>query len=287
MDLIAQNIVQANVVEFEADLLDTFALYWERIIPDKKSSIVYPLWHLQSEGFWHLLPRPGKAQALEHGGSITSLGKLKDAVLGAKFDDPLFEFLQIENSRDDLRRVLIETYFAPDTRAVLVELGEIAKQTFEYSQELQTSSQEDFKLIKETPQVSYQYRSEARSAAFRRLVTEAYNHTCVVCRLRLLTPEGHTSVVAAHIVPWRDSRNDDPRNGLALCGVHHWAFDEGLIGVDNDYEILVSPVVSIEGNTADRLLRFFNQKLYLPQDDKLLPAREALSWHRRNSYRYE
>ena len=45
------------------------------------------------------------------------------------------------------------------------------------------------------------------------------------------TPEGRTAVAAAHIIPWRYSHNDDPRNGMALCGLHHWTFDEGLVTI--------------------------------------------------------
>ncbi len=35
-------------------------------------------------------------------------------------------------------------------------------------------------------------------------------------------------VVAAHIHAFASSRNDDPRNGLALTPNVHWTFDEGL-----------------------------------------------------------
>ena len=43
------------------------------------------------------------------------------------------------------------------------------------------------------------------------------------------TIDGHTAVDAAHIIPWSISHNDDPRNGLALCKLCHWSFDEGLL----------------------------------------------------------
>jgi hypothetical protein len=36
-------------------------------------------------------------------------------------------------------------------------------------------------------------------------------------------------VDAAHILPWATYDLDIIPNGLCLCRVHHWAFDEGLI----------------------------------------------------------
>jgi len=33
------------------------------------------------------------------------------------------------------------------------------------------------------------------------------------------------------LIPWSRSKNDDIRNGMALCKLCHWAFDEGMMGV--------------------------------------------------------
>jgi len=59
----------------------------------------------------------------------------------------------------------------------------------------------------------------------------------------MLTPEGHTVVKAAHIKPWHKSHDE---LGLALCRLCHWSFDEGLMGVGNDYEVLVSKRVRFQ-----------------------------------------
>jgi len=48
-----------------------------------------------------------------------------------------------------------------------------------------------------------------------------YNHRCALCGIRMLTPDGHTVVEAAHIIPWRQSRDDKPTNGMALCRLCH------------------------------------------------------------------
>ena len=47
-------------------------------------------------------------------------------------------------------------------------------------------------------------------------------------------------VDAAHIHQFADSRNNDPRNGLALCKNAHWLFDNGLWTLSDDYQVVVA-----------------------------------------------
>ncbi len=70
------------------------------------------------------------------------------------------------------------------------------------------------------------------SAVFRQAVREAYRSTCLVCGLHLPVTCMNASpgVDAAHILPWAEFDLDIVSNGLCLCKLHHWAFDEGLIG---------------------------------------------------------
>jgi putative restriction endonuclease len=71
---------------------------------------------------------------------------------------------------------------------------------------------------------------------FRHHVLTAYESRCAVCRLpnpRLLE--------AAHIIPDRDPRGRPAvPNGLALCRLHHGAFDANLLGVRPDYVVEIS-----------------------------------------------
>ena len=76
----------------------------------------------------------------------------------------------------------------------------------------------------------------AKSARFRQHVRTAYNSTCIVCGLHL-PPTQFNSVAgvdAAHILPWADYDLDEVSNGLCLCKLHHWAFDEGLVLIQWD-----------------------------------------------------
>jgi putative restriction endonuclease len=41
-------------------------------------------------------------------------------------------------------------------------------------------------------------------------------------------------------VPWSISHDDDLHNGMALCRLCHWTFDQGLLGVSSKYLLLLS-----------------------------------------------
>jgi putative restriction endonuclease len=184
--------------------------------------------------------------------------------------------------------VLIENYFVPELRPKLWAIGGITKEAFQYSLDLFNRSRERFRLNSERIKESgEEYQPEVRSVAFRRLVVRAYNYTCAMCRIRVITPEGRAAVVAAHIVPWSESHNDDPRNGIALCGLHHWLFDEGLVSVTDKHLIKVSKVVPSDATGTESLLSMGGQTLFLPEPQALWPATEALAWHRDNVFRRE
>lgn len=70
--------------------------------------------------------------------------------------------------------------------------------------------------------------TEARH--FSRAVRSTYRDTCAFCGIRLGGLEGiPTGIDAAHILAWSQYELDVVRNGIALCKIHHWAFDAGLI----------------------------------------------------------
>jgi putative restriction endonuclease len=61
-------------------------------------------------------------------------------------------------------------------------------------------------------------------------VMRAYRHRCAICTLR-----ERDLVQAAHIVPDAEPEGIAAVvNGLALCAIHHLAFDRNLLGIDPD-----------------------------------------------------
>lgn len=252
----------------------------------KPMNPVLPFFHLRSDGFWYLIPHQGKDQILNSVTQIRSKGQLQELVLGARLDEALFLAMQDPRERDKLRMVLIERHFAPELRPRLVELGVVTAEALQYSFDLLNATDEHFKLRgRHMKESSAEYIPEARSVAFCQVVLRAYDFTCALCRIRVVTPEGRSAAVAAHIVPWSESYNDDPRNGLALCGLHHWTFDEGLVTISSDHRVIVSKLVSADTRGTEPLLGLSGQEISLPEATTLWPAEEALAWHREHTFR--
>lgn len=73
-------------------------------------------------------------------------------------------------------------------------------------------------------------KARLHQSAFRVQVLDAYDEQCSICRLK------HVSLLeAAHIVPDSDSEGEPVvSNGMALCKIHHAAFDQNILGVTPD-----------------------------------------------------
>lgn len=80
-----------------------------------------------------------------------------------------------------------------------------------------------------------------RKRGFRQAVIEAYDFKCAVCGLKINSPKRLIwEVEAAHIVPHSFKGKDDILNGLALCHLHHWAFDVGWFSILDNHRLVVS-----------------------------------------------
>ncbi|MEX1121856.1 MAG: HNH endonuclease, partial [Balneolales bacterium] len=121
-------------------------------------------------------------------------------------------------------------------------------------------------------------KSPVRDAGFSLSVRRAYDYTCAVCRSRLVTATGNTLVDGAHIIPFKSSRNDDPRNGLALCKSHHWMFDHFMLAIRPDYKIHLSKWMNGNDNRVEETMRCDKHSIMLPSDQGLHPAGEALEY---------
>jgi putative restriction endonuclease len=268
IDLISQGIVQTNFIEFTPDLGELFTIYWSRVMPpDQRSNIILPFYHLGSDKFWHHIPKPGMEAILAATRQIRGVAQLQEIVLGVKLDDDLYALLCHEESRNLLRTTLIETCFAPELHAGLIEQGIINKEAFQYSQMLLEQSrhqqvQEDGETEKYAPAV--------RDQAFRRVIVSMYDHRCAVCGIRMLTADCHTAVDAA------PTHNDTVQNGMALCRLCHWIFDEGLITVSGTYAVLVSKQLSASNNIPSHMQTLAGRPIIGPAEQALWPEPDAL-----------
>ena len=131
--------------------------------------------------------------------------------------------------------------------------------------------------------VTREFRVRLHQQSFRERVLHAYRDQCALCRLR------HRELLdAAHIVP--DSEPEgvpEVRNGLALCKLHHAAFDRMFIGIRPDL------VVEVRQNILDEedgsmvlhgLKKLHNRRIWVPKYYSSRPSTELLE-HRYANFR--
>ena len=135
--------------------------------------------------------------------------------------------------------------------------------------------------------------SAIRTRGFRQAIIEAYEYRCAFCGMKINSPDSLSwEVEAAHIVPHGLMGKDDIWNGLALCHLHHWAFDVGWFTLGDDYNIQVSSKIhhlppdfgKVGGYDLIRSHINKNSKVFLPKRTENYPHRNAISWHRENKF---
>jgi putative restriction endonuclease len=108
-------------------------------------------------------------------------------------------------------------------------------------------------------------KTALRDIRFRRNVLDAYGNQCAMCAVQLKLVE------AAHIVPVEHpDGTDETCNGVALCVLHHRAYDHGLISFDEDFKIRVNGKklqkleVESRGGGAQSFKKALRENLHLP-----------------------
>jgi hypothetical protein len=132
-----------------------------------------------------------------------------------------------------------------------------------------------------------------RNRAFKQAIREAYDYRCAVCGMKIYSPKTLLwEVEAAHIVPNNSNGKDDILNGLALCRLHHWAFDVGWFTLEDNYRILTSGRIKDLPADFGKLgnydfleqLSLMNLIISLPKDQDIYPHPIAIKWHRENIF---
>lgn len=281
LDHISMGLIKSNFITPDYELVETFSRYWSKIMPlGSKGNMAYPFFHMDSEPFWHLSPRPGVH--IPAGRGIYSIKRIRELFLGASLDEELFPFLMMDHLRDKLRETLITNYFAKEIQPVLRVQGDINREAFEYSEKLLQISEAAPDAF--SSDNGDEKKRTVRDQGFRRAIVTLYEHRCALCGIRMMTPIGHTVVEAAHIEPWNLNHDDRPNNGMALCRLCHWSFDEGLMTVNKDYEVKVSKTVRQDNNFPGHILTLSDRPIFKPGQAKFWPAQDNLDYHRKKIF---
>ena len=129
-------------------------------------------------------------------------------------------------------------------------------------------------------------RRKVRQYDFRGRVLSAYDHRCAMCGVQLRLIE------AAHIVPVAATGStDETSNGVALCILHHGAFDQTLVSFNANFQIEISGTAETDlrnmglHNGIDTFRQNLREQIFLPESpvDRPNPAyvhrgRELRRW---------
>ena len=281
LELAENGQLPTNEVHLDPTLAEYFGDYWKAVTSEPTGRIQYPFWFMDSEPFWDLVMQP-EFEGKQANKRYPPSGKqISEWVRFARLDDRLFEALGDATTRDRIRGVIVSTYFPERTERV-AEIRQLEASIYQYTQIIRWS------VASGEAGVAYAVTPEfVRDAAFRRVVTGAYDYTCAVSGARLTMSAGGTYqlVQAAHIHDWAKSRDDNPRNGIALSPNYHWLFERGLFTLEPQWRVRVSPAARDCVGTVDVLLTpFRGQRVRLPADESLWPGQDYLDWHRREKY---
>ncbi|PBB41190.1 HNH endonuclease [Mesorhizobium sp. WSM3866] len=90
-------------------------------------------------------------------------------------------------------------------------------------------------------------RKALRALDFSKRILGAYGHRCAMCSTQLRLVDG------AHILPVAHADStDETSNGVALCAIHHRAYDRGLVTFKPDYSVVLNEVMASKLKKDDR-----------------------------------
>ncbi len=191
---LAENGELRDVLPLSPELAFRFCTYWSIVAArrSQRPDVRLPFHFLSGDGIWSVLDERGGPSPDK---KLTKCARLPSDLVG---------FLEDPANRDKARHLLIAKYFRPSEQIALFEMIGLPVPS---QQEIERSAA--YKSPEEA-------RLAGREARFRVRVVTAYNYTCALTGYRLTTITAGSIVDAAHIHEFRDSRNNDPRNGIAL-----------------------------------------------------------------------
>ncbi len=280
-----EDIYQTNKIYLSADLVDKFRSIWNLLVTSEHNcDITMPFYAMKNEkgGFWKLITKPGRDIPITKSHSVRSFSALRYAVDYAEIDLALFELFMDPDKRNIIKFALLETYFK-DTYPEYLQKSKISL-IHQFEKDIVEEDPEKYiakikMIINSESKASVEEIMYIRREAFRRKIPEIYHFTCAVTGHQTHMLENFSLIDACHILPFSETHNDSITNGIALSPTIHRAFDRGLIGIDDDYRILVSNKF-VENESSFSLRQYHMSNLHLPSSEQFYPAMENLRKHR-------
>ena len=120
-------------------------------------------------------------------------------------------------------------------------------------------------------------KTRVNQSVFRQMILANYSTKCAITGIDV--PE---LLLASHIVPWSINEHErlNPENGICLSALYDKAFDKGLIGINNNYQIVLSTSLKKKTKSSFYQTHFGAiENLKITEPIKYLPRPEFLEYH--------
>lgn len=287
LQLIQENKITSNRIFITSDLILKFRTTWRQLVETNHvPNFALPFFHLRSEPFWFLVPKPGSNFLITSSKSIKSFKNLKETVAYAEVDNALFTLLKDTSTYLLFEQLLLESYFPYMKYGSSVSERDDEEHAINNSI-LNESSEEYRQRILELRHILKEDEFEEeifiRGGLFKKRIPEIYHHTCCISGFQIRSTRNIQMVDACHILPFSLSNDDTIPNGIALSPTMHRAFDRGFLTINQDFRVRVSPTIAKE-NPKFALSQFEGQEIILPEKEKWYPSQQSLIWHNKEIF---
>jgi putative restriction endonuclease len=286
---ILQSFVEGEIyssqIAITPELIIRFKDNWSKyVVTEHNCNFSLPFFHMKSEPFWRLVPLYGMEIAVTKSSSIKSFKNLKESLAYAEIDKELSGIMNDNVSNFLMRQEILDFYF-PD-RIVKAEkqislFDSLASEISQTEKGAYQVKMEELKLS--LSKEDFEEEVYVRGGVFKREIPKLYNFQCAISGMKITTSTSAQMVDACHIVPFAVSKDDTITNGFALSPNLHRAFDRGLITINENFLVRVSPCLKDAGSPYS-IKQFEGMELRLPTDPAFYPSQENFDWHRKERY---
>jgi putative restriction endonuclease len=213
----------------------------------------YPFFYLQNDGLWQLDPpvvvRPDRSLSAGQLRAAHAIGSLPEDFAEALRRDPMLFGAVVRHLLNNNEPSLHEDICAMAGLDIeSLELGPAA--------------------------------ARVRDPAFRDAILAGYEYRCAVCGYEGQVKGQPVGLEAAHVRWWASGGPDVVANALCLCSLHHKLLDSGVLGLTEDYRLLVSMYFVARSDVGQRtVLDLAGRNLLDPQRGQPRVLVDHIGWH--------
>lgn len=216
-----------------------------------------PFWHLRTDQVWEV--PDASSYTMRKGASNPPRSELIAQHARGGFTEDVYRLLVSDpNLRREIAQELLEQHFPESLHEeILDEVG---------------------------LDLGRWVRRVSRDPAFRASVLQAYERSCAVCGFDGHMSSGPFGLDAAH-VKWKQAGGpDEVVNGVAMCVLHHRAFDRGVFTIGLDLSVSISADLTGSQGIHVMFLDLHGRPIRKPHAERHVPRPEFLEWHRREVF---